>query len=349
MKTLLKLSVVLCVVALAGAGGVWFLYVAPKVAELSAPGARTGESLVEVPPGASTKAVLAILEKAGIVKDARVAYYYVRWRKLGAPKAGEYRILPTASALDVLDKMRKGDVALYEIGFPEGLTYKEIAKRVETTGLIKASELVALCEDQAFLAQQGVPGKTCEGYLFPDTYRVARNRPAREIVALFIAHFHEMYRKHVAPFEASCPLKRAEIVTLASIVEKETGAEIERPHIAGLFLNRVKKGMMLQTDPTVIYAVALAKGSFDGNIHKSDLSLDHPYNTYMRKGLPPGTIANPGLKALEAVVKPTASEDIFFVSKNDGTHAFCPTLECHNAQVQKWQVEYFRNKRRNKK
>ena len=104
--------------------------------------------------------------------------------------------------------------------------------------------------------------------------------------------------------------------------------------------------MRLETDPTVIYAVSLAKGSFDGNIHKSDLQLDHPYNTYKRAGLPPGPISNPGLKALEAVVKPAPSEDIFFVSKNDGTHVFCPTLECHEAQVKKWQIEYFRNKKK---
>lgn len=345
---MLKVLLALCALAVLAVAGAWFGYVSPRVEQLSHPGARTGESMMEVPAGASMKSVLTMLEKAGVVGDARVAYYYARFHKLGAPKAGEYRIAPAASALQILEQMRKGEVATFPIGFPEGLTYKEIAKRVDATGLLKGSELVALCEDEAFLKAQGVPGKTCEGYLFPDTYQVARHRPAKEIVALFISHFHEMYKKNVAPLESSCPLKPAEIVTLASIVEKETGAVEERPHIAGLFLNRLKVPMKLQTDPTVIYAVSLARG-YDGNIHKSDLTFDHPYNTYTRMGLPPGPISNPGIKALEAVVKPLPSKDLYFVSKNDGTHVFCPTLECHNKAVNEWQVEYFRKKRQQKK
>ncbi len=348
MRTLAKVLLGFILLTGVAAAGGWLLYVEPRVAQLRAAGTRPAEVTLEVPPGASMKTVLGLLEKAGIVKDVRVAYYYVRYAKVGAPKTGEYRIPATASALEVLDKMHRGEVATYEIGFPEGLTYKEIAQRVETTGLIKGSELVALCEDEAFLRSVNIPGKTCEGYLFPDTYRVARNRPAKEIVALFINHFHELYKKNIEPLEAGSLLKsKSEILTLASIVEKETGAKEERPHIAGLFLNRVKKGMRLETDPTVIYAAILA-GSYDGNIHKSDLLRDHPYNTYKRAGLPPGPISNPGLKALEAVVKPVASDDLFFVSRNDGTHVFCPTLACHEAAVDKWQRQYFREKKKKK-
>ncbi len=348
MRTLVKVLLGLSLLAVVAAAGAWLFYGEPRVAQLRAPGTRDGEITLEVPAGASMKTVLGMLEKAGIVKDARAAYYYVRYTKVGAPKTGEYRIPAAASALEVLEKMHRGEVATYEIGFPEGLTYKEIAERVEATGLIKGAELIALCEDEAFLKSLNVPGKTCEGYLFPDTYRVARNRPAKEIVALFINHFHELYKKNIEPFEAGSLLKsKRDIVTLASIVEKETGAKEERPHIAGLFLNRVKKGMRLETDPTVIYAAILA-GSYDGNIHKSDLLRDHPYNTYKRAGLPPGPISNPGLKALEAVVKPMTSEDLFFVSRNDGTHVFCPTLDCHEAAVDKWQRQYFRKNRKTK-
>jgi UPF0755 protein len=139
-------------------------------------------------------------------------------------------------------------------------------------------------------------------------------------------------------------LNQMEAVTLASIVEKETGNPEERPRISCVFHNRLHKDMKLQTDPTVIYSVLLRTGHFDGNLHRSDLDTPHPYNTYAVKGLPPGPISNAGEKALEAALNPITCDDLFFVSKNDGSHVFCPTLECHEANVRKWQQEYFRKK-----
>jgi UPF0755 protein len=334
------------VVVLLGVGGAYVLWLKPQLDALSQPGAREDEMTFEVAPGSSQKAVIQKLAQVHLIRDWRVLYSYSRYMKLGAPKAGEYIFPPDASVLALLDKMHRGEIATYPIGFPEGLTYKEIAVRLATTGFVDAAELVRLCEDAVFLKEQKVPGASCEGYLFPDTYRVAKGRSTREIVALFIAHHHEVFAKSIAPLVGDLKLTPHQIVTLGSIVEKETGAVEERPHIAGLFLNRLKRGMRLETDPTVIYAVSLAKGSFDGNIHKSDLFLDHPYNTYKRAGLPPGPISNPGVKALEAVVRPTPSEDLFFVSKNDGTHIFCPTLQCHEAAVSEWQIKYFKNKKK---
>ncbi len=334
-------AIALCLLSL---GGGYLFWLKPQLDAIDAPGRRGGELSFEVPSGATQKNVIQRLAQAGLVEDWRILYAYARYAKLRPPKAGEYAFGATASLREILDKMARGEVQLYSIGFPEGLTYKEIAARLEPTGFVKAAELVTACEDAAFLRANKVSGATCEGYVFPDTYKFAKGKTTRELLAMFIARHHEVFAKVVAPVKS--PLSPQQIVTLASIVEKETGVEQERPHIAGLFLNRLQKGMRLETDPTVIYAVSLARGGFDGNIHKADLQLDHPYNTYKRPGLPPGPISNPGQKALEAVVKPMVSSDLFFVSKNDGTHVFCPTLECHEAQVEKWQRQYFKKKKK---
>jgi UPF0755 protein len=341
-----KFLIFIVVVALAAAAG-WFLWLAPQLDALSAKGNRPGSSTLVIARGESMKQVAQQLQTAGYVKDARLLYYYARHAKIGTPKEGEYEIEGDLSPLDMLNKFHRGEVVLHEIGFPEGLTYKEIAKRLEGNELLAPADLIALCEDPSFLRAHGVPGKTCEGYLFPDTYKFARGRSAKEIVATFIARHHDVYTKEVQPHLAgqAKALSPFEFLTLASIVEKETGAEADRSHVASVYLNRLRTGMRLSADPTTIYAITLARGSFDGNLHHSDLLLDIPYNTYMRAGLPPGPICNPGLRAMLAVVAPAPGNDLFFVGRNDGTTVFCPTLACHEAAVKKWQVDFFKKKR----
>jgi len=343
MKVIGGLFLALLVVLAVG----WFWYLQPELQALSATGARAGDTTFEVPMGTTQKNVIQRFEQQGFVKDWRILYGYTRVMKLGAPKAGEYTFEPSLSVLEMFQKMRRGEVTQYTIGFPEGLTYKEIAARLEPTGFIKAAELIKACEDPAFLKENRVPGITCEGYLFPDTYKIVKGKTTRELTAMFIAHQHEVFAKMIAPHIGALKLTPAEIVTLASIVEKETGAPEERPHIAGLFLNRLKINKRLETDPTVIYAVSLTRGSFDGNIHRADLLFDHPYNTYKRAGLPPGPISNPGLKALEAVVRPTTSDDLYFVAQGaGGKHVFCPTFECHLAAVEKYQIAPHQKKKK---
>jgi len=216
-------------------------------------------------------------------------------------------------------------------------------------GWVDAPTFERLCDDAAFLGEHGIPGPTCEGYLFPETYTFAREVPATTIFATLFSMFKKELAAATAGGSGPMSLSPRELTTLASIVEKETGAADERPRIACLFYNRLraKPPWRMETDPTVIYAATLADPSFDGNLKAYHLrQLDNPYNTYKRYGLPPGPIANPGRGAFAAVVHPSECSDFFFVSMNNGRHAFCPTLECHNEQVQKWQIDYFRRKRR---
>jgi UPF0755 protein len=187
--------------------------------------------------------------------------------------------------------------------------------------------------------QSSIPGGI-EGYLYPDTYQFPKGTSAEVILKKLRGHLDEVMDDAMKARMKEMGWDLHKTLTLASIVEKETAAKAERPHISSVFHNRLKDGMKLQTDPTVIYGIP----NYDGNIHKSDLLRDHPYNTYVIPGLPPGPIAQPGVEAIRAALFPTNDKDEYFVSHNDGTHEFCPTLKCHNAAVKKWQVDYFKAK-----
>jgi UPF0755 protein len=223
---------------------------------------------------------------------------------------------------------------------------EEIAGIIQDAGLGRADELLALMRDPAYAREQGVPGENLEGYLFPDTYTFTKGPKARAVVGAMVERFRQEWRRADAQRLPGVKLGEREAVTLASIIEKETGQPDERPRISCVFHNRLRRGMRLQTDPTVMYATMLRNGGrWSQNITRKDLEAPHPYNTYTTAGLPPGPIANPGAAALAAALHPSQCNDLFFVSRNDGTHVFCPDLRCHAAAVQKWQVEYFRNHR----
>jgi len=305
-----------------------------------------GTRTVSVPPGTGPRALSKLLADAGLVSDANRFYTHLHWfRRDAHTKAGEYEFTGPQRPDDVLGKLIKGDVKLYRFTVAEGLRIDEIAPLVEQTGLCSASEFLRIARDPASPRKFAVPGPSLEGYLFPDTYVLSRGAGCPGVVQVMVGRFQKAWQQAQAQ-RPSVQMNELQAVTLASIVEKETGMSHERAHVSCVFHNRLKKGMRLQTDPTVIYALLLSNDfKWDKNIHKKDLSLQHPYNTYVVGGLPPGPIANPGAAALEAALHPMQCNDLYFVSRNDGTTAFCPTLKCHNENVRKFQIEFFRKRK----
>jgi UPF0755 protein len=269
------------------------------------------------------------LAREGIIDHPTWFYYYARATKQTTLKAGEYEIPPHATPEQVLKILLSGQVVQLSVTIPEGLNSFEIFKIIEDAGLGNARDLQKECESKAFIAAMELPGPTCEGYLFPETYRFARHLPAKTLLSGMMNLFKKNFTKEIESAGAKVGLSPREIVTLASIIQKETGIDSEMPHISSVFHNRLAKNMRLETDPTVIYAEILDTGRFDGDISYSDLRREHPYNTYKNTGLPPGPIASPGKKALDAAVHPDNGRDLFFVATGDGGHEFCPTYDCH--------------------
>ena len=306
-----------------------------------------GSRTVNFPAGTGPRALAKLLADAGVVSDAQHMYTHLRWfRRDAHAKAGEYQFDGALLPDDVLAKLIRGDVKLYRFTLAEGLRADEMAPLVAATGLCPAAELLKIVRDPSAPKKYGVPGPSLEGYLFPDTYSLPRSAGCGGIVQTMVARFNKAWQHADGQRLEAVTLDKLQAVTLASIVEKETGRPEERARISCVSHNRLKKKMRLQTDPTVVYALLLSHDfRWDHNIHKSDLSIQHPYNTYVVKGLPPGPIANPGQAALDAALHPAACEDLFFVSRNDHTHVFCPDLKCHEANVRKFQVEYFRKQR----
>jgi UPF0755 protein len=303
------------------------------------------EKRVEIPAGASPRQVIRLLARAGALSDERRAWVYARWirRDRRPMQAGEYAFVGPLRPDEVLERVYRGEVKLYHFTVPEGLRMEEVAAIVERAGLGRVTELLPLMRDPTFARQEGVPAPNLEGYLFPDTYSFSRDPRPRAILQAMLARFRAEWRLAQSNRSPAVTLDDRQAVTLASIIEKETGRAEERARISCVFHNRLKRGMRLQTDPTVMYATMLRNGGrWSQNISRADLLAPHPYNTYTASGLPPGPIANPGAGALRAALNPAACDDLFFVSRNDGTHVFCPDLRCHEAAVRRWQVEYFR-------
>jgi UPF0755 protein len=290
--------------------------------------------LFDVPGGATLKAIARQLESQGLVRNAVAVELLARYRELdSALRAGEYWLSPAFSPDEILDVLARGQVATYELVIPEGFTAAMIAERIEAAGLGDAAEFLAWARDPASAAHHGVEGTGLEGYLFPETYRLPHGLGARETAAVLVNHFLAVWREIEARAREQ-RLSMRDVVTLASIIEKETGAEAERPLIAAVFRNRLERGMRLETDPTVIYGIP----DFDGNLRRRDLeNADNPYNTYKIEALPPGPIASPGRESLFAVVEPADVDYLFFVSRNDGTHRFSRTYREHELAVNEFQ------------
>lgn len=304
----------------------------------------SGEQFVEIPPGAGTKAIGDRLVSAGVLRDGltfRLALTLSgNARKL---KAGEYRFDRPLRPLDVLDKLARGDVYVVALTFPEGHTIVEMAKIFETHGFGPAASFVAAARDPLLVKDLDPGARDLEGYLFPDTYLLPRHTDAAHLARLMVERFRKALTPDLVEAARDRGLSIHQLVTLASIVEKETSRADERGLVAAVYSNRLRIGMLLQCDPTVIYALERA-GTYDGNIRKEDLGVDSPYNTYRFAGLPPGPIASPGKDALVAAAHPADADFLYFVSRNDGTHEFARTLEEHNRNVQKFQVQFFRHR-----
>ena len=293
-----------------------------------------------IPPGSSTQAIAAKLEAEGVVPRSWSFALLVRLRGDGARmKAGRYRFSGPYSLLDVEQKLTEGDILRREVTFPEGRNTFEMAALVTKVGL-RSEAFLAATKDTSPLLDLDPEATSLEGYLFPDTYDVTDGSAEAALVGEMVKRARAVFEELEIPTEgrdiAGENLTLRQIVTLASIVELETAAVSERPRIAGLFLNRLRIGMPLQTDPTIIYSMKL-RGEYRGNIRKSDLQNDSPYNTYRIHGLPPGPIGSPGRSALEAVLHPETTADLYFVSRNDGTHVFSKTLREHERAVDAYQ------------
>jgi UPF0755 protein len=303
------------------------------------------DQIVEIPSGSGTRAIGDRLVAAGVVRDA-ITFRAALWLSGDARrlKAGEYRFDRPMTARDVVGKIARGEVDLVRITFREGLTIAEMAALVEAHGLGTAAAFTAAAGNAALVKELDPEARDLEGYLFPETYSVSRRIEPAQLVRVMVDRFTQVLTPELRVAAQARGLSVRELVTLASIVEKETGAVAERPLVAAVYSNRLKIGMGLQCDPTVIYALQKA-GRYDGNIRRDDLSFDSPYNTYRYAGLPPGPIAAPGRGALEAAANPADVGYLYFVSRNDGTHAFSTTLAEHNRNVLKFQVQYFREKR----
>jgi UPF0755 protein len=301
---------------------------------LSPVGGAGGTVVVEVARGESLARIARELEAAGAVRSARSFALLARWRGLGASlRAGEYELERSLDAAAVLERIAAGRVRTHAVSLPEGLTAEEVAARLAERGLVEREAFLAFVRSADAAASLGVEGPSLEGYLFPETYRLARGLAPSEVAAAMVGQFLAVWEQ-IAPDARAAGLSMAKTVTLASIVEKETGAPAERPLIAAVFLNRLRRGMRLETDPSVIYGIA----GFDGNLRRAHLEDDtNPYNTYRIAGLPPGPIANPGRDALVAVVRPAPSDYLYFVSRNDGTHQFSRTFDEHAAAVDRYQ------------
>lgn len=307
-----------------------------------------GTRVVQVPPRSGPRAIARLLAQAGAVSDAEKFYLHLHFFRRGqTPRAGEYELSLPLKPDEVLSKLVRGEVKLYRLTVPEGLRADEIAALVGATTICSAPDFLALARSAQMARKLNVPAPSLEGYLFPDTYTFPRSAGCQGIAQAMVARFQRGWAAAQAQRSPDVTLSESEAVTLGSIIEKETGQPEERPRISCVFHNRLKKRIPLATDPTVIYAVLLQNDfHWDGNLHKADLLRPHPYNTYLSRGLPPGPIANPGEAALAAALHPIACDDLFFVSRNDHTHVFCPDLRCHERNVQKFQVEYFRKRKR---
>ncbi len=300
-------------------------------------------TVFEVSPGESLASVAARLDAQGLLPRAPLfgpsvlvgfARLTSRDRRV---KSGEYDVDSGMTPVEILDRMVAGEVKTYPVAVPEGLRLDEIAARLEAAGVVAADAFLARARDAEFARAQGVEADSVEGYLYPETYRFPRGASPDDVLRSMLEQFERELSDEDRVALARSRLSRHQVVTLASIVEKETSQPAERPLVSAVMHNRLARGMRLQSDPTVIYGVLQVRGSFDGNLRKRDLLEDTPWNTYTRAGLPRGPIACPSIESIRAVLAPADVPYLYFVARNDGTHVFSRTLEEHARAVDRWQ------------
>ena len=325
---------------LLGLGGGWFLW---RALRTPFKGYTEATKRVEVRRGQRTSSILQHLQREGILRDEWIPLVYMKlFRGRDSLKAGVYQFDKALAPVDVVDKLVSGEVILKTVTVREGLDRFTVGKLFAAEGLGTESDWKKATKDAELIRDIAPDADSLEGYLFPDTYKFDPGTPATTIVKAMVGNF----RKHWADEMAfiTTGLNPHQTVTLASIVETEAQRPEERPIVASVYMNRVRRGMLLGADPGVIYALKLA-GRWDGNIRKADLQINSPYNSYRFPGLPPGPIANPGLASLRAAAAPATTPYLYFVARNDGSHVFSTNAAEHNRNVEKYQRQYFRDQR----
>lgn len=324
----------LILIAMVGAGG-WFAWASLTPVE------PAGQVFVMLRPGYSTRRIATELKNAGVIRSREVFIlwqYYHHGRSL---KAGEYLFDKPANVIEVEKRLRRGDVYFHTVVVPEGFTMFDIAQAVEQAGLGPAADFLKVAQNDTALVADFDPGaKSLEGYLFPDTYQFSRMMSMQDMASAMVKQFRQVALQiglisNMAGIGGDDPapgLSPHEVVTMASIVEKETSVPAERPQVASVYYNRLAKHIALDADPSIIYAEELA-GTYQGALHHADMSFASAYNTYRNAGLPPGPIANPGRSALEAAMHPAQTDYYYFVADAQGHHRFARTIAEHNRNV----------------
>ena len=312
--------ITLLLVAVLGVGGwvAWLVY---------APVTPPANSSLLLHSGYSTRRIASELKKAGVIRSELVFRLWHEVHPKPSLKAGEYHFEREASLPQVYERIARGDIYFHVVTIPEGYTMFDIAKAMEDAGLGSAADFLHIAETQTQLISDLAPdAKSLEGYLFPNTYQFTRTQSLEEMTATMVRQFRQVAQQ--IGLNSDIP----RVVTMASIVEKETAAPEERPRVASVYYNRLAQSMALGADPSVIYAELLT-GTYQGGLHHADLAVNSPYNTYRFPGLPPGPIANPGRSALEAAMHPDSTRFLYFVSAGNGHHRFARSLEEHNRNV----------------
>ncbi|UCD77656.1 MAG: endolytic transglycosylase MltG [Desulfobacterales bacterium] len=295
----------------------------------------SNEVVINVPQGQTLKTTADMLYQKSIIKSPLKMVWIARLKGYDKSlKAGEYVLSAGMSPRQILEVMVKGEVKLHKLTVPEGLNTYQIADLVAQAGFAAKTDFISAATDTALVRKMGLDAETFEGYLFPDTYYFPREVSVEKIISTMVQRFQDIFVTDWRERAKQLEFTVNQVVTLASIIEKETGAPSERALISSVFHNRLKKKMRLESDPTVIYGIK----DFNGNLTRRHLKTTTPYNTYQIRGLPAGPIANPGRASLEAALYPEDTDYIYFVSKKDSTHQFSTNLKDHNRAVRKYQL-----------
>ena len=344
-RAVLRIAVVLAVVALLATAAA-ATYVWRSWQRLHRPFPEGGEHptvVVDIAPGLSVTTILELLEHEDVVVDATLARLYLtHYRGDPALQAGEYRFERPLTTPEALEQLIAGRVLQHPVTVIEGQTLEETAELLVSEGLGEHQAFLRAMSDPTLIADLDPQAEDLEGYLFPDTYHFPKGVSETEVVTTLVRTFRQLFERKLSPLLEPGDDFRS-LVVLASIVEKEARLDHERAVIAGVYANRLRIGMGLYADPTVIFALK-RQGTWDGNLRRNDLQLDSPYNTYRYPGLPPGPICSPGAASLLAAAAPAEVSHLYFVSRNDGSHVFADTLAEHNRNVNRWQRQYWRQR-----
>lgn len=298
-------------------------------------GGNHNAQIIVINPGENLNTIAQKLYENKLISSPFKFKMVARFNKQDTSiKTGEYLLSAAMSPNTILETMVRGKVYLHKITIPEGYNLRQIAELIDQVNLADPADFVKAATDASLVREMGLDGETFEGYLFPETYFFPKETTPEQIIATMVKRFRAIFIPEWQAQAKRLGFSMHEVMTLASIIEKETGTSFERPIVSSVFHNRLKRGMRLETDPTVIYGVK----NFDGNLTRKHLRTPTPYNTYLNKGLPPGPIASPGRQAIEAALYPAETSFLYFVAKKDSTHQFSTNIRDHNRAVRKYQL-----------